>query len=986
MSRTKNTDLSKMLKIELIKNTKKPAVKWSDKKNQKTDIDLKSYNCGIITGKRNNLIVLDIDFKEDPESDGVTEFNSYLSKNPDPDTYKVKTPNGGYHYYFTYNHSDPIAYERIENELINKSGYRGSGLDIRTNGGYIVSAGSSIDKRFYSIENQKPLIEMPLSLINWLLTTPDSKKQKTKKQKIVKQDDTDHVRQSPDIDNLQYIISDAEISTMLDKLPKSYYNDYSHWFIVTTVLKGLDKFEIWDTFSKKSKKYDKMNNKKIYDSIKDFIDINLLAKVTGSAVVPFYRPYTPITNRIACEYIEISKQYLEIKDKHFNKKCVIIQSVTGTGKTTHVSSQVKRCMDEDPKLKVISIICLKTLISQHIKSFGEKDINLVSYEHKALDIDNDNIIICINSLLDIRSITDNQLQDTIIYIDEINSFLECLTHNKLLDDYLKSIFCLLMRMIKNCRKVVVSDALISDNVFNFFHRIDPRDMVYVKNNFLKYQGIKAIEVRDENLFFSRIEQETDSGKPFFFATDSCSIVTQYHDKLKETAKNPDDMILITSETKVKLTDPSKELEGKQTFTSPSTREGIDLTFKNPMPVFIYINGNSIEPSGSYQQTTRVRNIHEVYYIATDKVNKPLYSSLADVENRFKASVETSDKLLNMCTSIDNDDQLVINENTFFKLFCYNEWVKDIYNTNKRHHYKQILLNNGFSLSNVGEFKKLNEHAKEEMIEIREDNINKKFEEVKEFYKKEYETFLSPLSPDDSISIEDLNNPAKSPPTLDDKYTDFKERIELLGLAPVVHTHSDKEFNPDIFDTYKEYIISDHNLKDHLAVINLVKSDTYIDLMIKQQHGDITHKKDKGKDKGSFKVKSMTSNFAKIKLLRSFESALQISKNGLSDIDRSKYGDVIDNADELYKNFKVQFPKTTIKSALTYENISKMYVSTLTHLIGSIKLIAKTCIDAKRKTVAYDIDEDVLKFHITLNEYSNPKRKNYDPLYIDMFKD
>ena len=276
---------------------------------------------------------------------------------------------------------------------------------------------------------------MPLSLINWLLMTTDKMKAKVKKTKTT--DHPDNNTHSPRLiedlrSNLQYIISDEEIITMLDKLPKIYREYYSHWFIVTTILKGLDKPEIWDNFSKKSKKYDHVKNMSIYDSICDFIDINLLAKITGSPVVPFYRPYTPITKTITCEYQEINKQYLKITKKQFNKKCVILQSVTGTGKTTHVSTQIKRCMDDDDKLRVISIVCLKTLVSQHVKSFGEKDITLTSYEYKSLDICNDNIVICINSLLDLRDLTNSQLNDRIIYIDEINSFLECLTHNKLL--------------------------------------------------------------------------------------------------------------------------------------------------------------------------------------------------------------------------------------------------------------------------------------------------------------------------------------------------------------------------------------------------------------------------------------------------------------------------------------------------------------------------------------------------------------------------
>ena len=37
---------------------------------------------------------------------------------------------------------------------------------------------------------------------------------------------------------------------------------------------------------------------------------------------------------------------------------------------------------------------------------------------------------------------------------------------------------------------------------------------------------------------------------------------------------------------------------------------------------------------------------------------------------------------------------------FFKLFCYNEFVKDIYNTNKLAHYENILRDNKFDLKSI----------------------------------------------------------------------------------------------------------------------------------------------------------------------------------------------------------------------------------------------------------------------------------------------
>ena len=64
-------------------------------------------------------------------------------------------------------------------------------------------------------------------------------------------------------------------------------------------------------------------------------------------------------------------------------------------------------------------------------------------------------------------LTNAELSNYIVFIDEINSFLENLTHNETLHRALKPIYALLIRIIKNAHKIIVADALISDNVFTF---------------------------------------------------------------------------------------------------------------------------------------------------------------------------------------------------------------------------------------------------------------------------------------------------------------------------------------------------------------------------------------------------------------------------------------------------------------------------------------------------------------------------------------
>ncbi|WP_340693301.1 bifunctional DNA primase/polymerase [Hyphomonas sp.] len=80
------------------------------------------------TGRQNGIIVLDVDLKH-----GVDGFESLRALGINPDTFegkKVITPTGGLHLYYGYR-------EGIKNSV----GKLGPGLDVRSDGGYVIAAG-----------------------------------------------------------------------------------------------------------------------------------------------------------------------------------------------------------------------------------------------------------------------------------------------------------------------------------------------------------------------------------------------------------------------------------------------------------------------------------------------------------------------------------------------------------------------------------------------------------------------------------------------------------------------------------------------------------------------------------------------------------------------------------------------------------------------------------------------------------------------------
>ena len=91
--------------------------------------DYPDANIGIATGEMSEITVLDIDGMQGVEALKEIGFKF-------PETYIVQTPRG-YHHYYLYDSSIQTSAGRVEK------------CDIRNNGGYVVAAGSTIDKKVY---------------------------------------------------------------------------------------------------------------------------------------------------------------------------------------------------------------------------------------------------------------------------------------------------------------------------------------------------------------------------------------------------------------------------------------------------------------------------------------------------------------------------------------------------------------------------------------------------------------------------------------------------------------------------------------------------------------------------------------------------------------------------------------------------------------------------------------------------------------------
>ena len=125
---------------------------------------------------------------------------------------------------------------------------------------------------------------------------------------------------------------------------------------------------------------------------------------------------------------------------------------------------MERIMASNKDIKFITLTTRTTLSDQHKETF--ENINLASYQDNCDLYKKRAITICLNSLERLSFLDDDEMKNYILYIDEVSSFLE-FTHNETLKNSMKQIYYILMKFIKNCNKIIVSDALINDNVIHF---------------------------------------------------------------------------------------------------------------------------------------------------------------------------------------------------------------------------------------------------------------------------------------------------------------------------------------------------------------------------------------------------------------------------------------------------------------------------------------------------------------------------------------
>ena len=619
--------ISDFLKIPIYKNTKFPIDTWDNIK-QKEKVNLDNYNYGVLTGKENNITGVDLD--TDKWSEDHIFYDNFDIDDLVKATYSVKTPSGGYHLY--YYHDEEIY--QTQNDTYH--------IDIRSDGGYLVGAGSSVDGKEYKLLNNSPIVEIPAKLKEFLIkhiTPPKPKKtKKSASNKNVASSDSPsdsncypfevHISKRLRVDN-DYLIS------IFDKLPKKFINNYDEWRKFTSACKLLDKKVIWDTISKKGSGYDLDDNNIKWDNIEPnkFHLLHILDECKSNIGNSF--KYTPLPKDKMVYNKEYNRKKLggnkfNVIHNHYS---YVIKSDTGTGKTTQFVEYLKTINNK----KVIAIADRQALIKSLKNDFKKKGIEFTSYRDdnnklQPVGIDS-NILVCINSI-SYYNLLSYDLNNTILFLDEISATLKTLILSPTIKDRIK-ILNIFRKLIRGCSQVIAVDADVDNIVSDFIKKERGGDDVkFIINLYKHNKGVKAYELRSEKNMITKLKKDNE----YILCCDSAS-------KAKSIWKELDDptIKLITDDSVKDDEDYTGLSQWKKLIISPKVLRGLndDEFYRN---LYLYHKEHTIDPDDMLQQMTRCRKIKAIYFIFTKKNYRyvPPLKEHIEIQNEIKKLSEELD--------------------------------------------------------------------------------------------------------------------------------------------------------------------------------------------------------------------------------------------------------------------------------------------------------------------------------------------------------
>lgn len=595
--------------------------------------------------------------------------------------------------------------------------------------------------------------------------------------------------------------------------------------------------------------------------------------------------------------------------KEFEDLDIILESGTGTGKS-HTFTKYAEQFIREKNSKIISIFGKIYLGEQQKAYFNNAGIKTNFYKDKGFKFE-DNILICINSLSKYIDEIDKYGNDFILFIDEISIFTSEITHNETIDK-LQIIYCLIKKLILRADKIFVCQNEINDAALCLLDKrhTKNKNILFVKNEYKNNANKDAIVFESFDVLLEKMKKED---RPYLFACDSKSIIDKVYHILKNNNMKYR-IVKITSKTdRINI----KDFEWNNTIIlySPSIITGVDCSLEHAQNQYIHITG-VIEGNLLYQMAMRTRNLKSLYISYDEKKTKTKlnkYTSLENCKQIIEKGINHSSSILSkMCIYINENDEAVKNiNNSFFELYCQNEYIHDLSICNIIKSFEDIVSKNGFIIKYV-------------LVDTNCDVENELMSAKLEIKKMEDEEYIKYINGD----VEDEKM---------DKLMDYLKII-----------------SPDDKMKYKNYIVDDYNLKAHINCIKFFYKIEFLKYFVER----MTEK--------TFNIKVKESSIYKFIILKKMLQTYNIDIYNLNENIDSE----LTLTEEDKKNIIFIFDKRVKVNKFTKKrDLIKFIVGKINLFCtcGENKLI-KSRKTGKDNIVCYSINEEFLKENFDLYSY------------------
>ena len=983
---------NKMVYIPIATNKKNPPVMAFSPIFETPAIDKffnnktgEEYNIGLLTGRKNNIVVIDIDNKRHLPNgeivyDGLELFEKMMKDHPEITTLIQKSQSGSYH----------LIYKYIEGFGMRDTGLFGF-IDIRTDQNYIMVGPSTINGKTYELINNNEIQNMPDWLYRELIvertrlySQPKDKKdvKALKKIELTKLNENELNNLENQIlensfcesidetkpDNL--FLYDYEIKGYLDLLPEQYLNNYALWLSVLSACKSLDKrvvnkYKLFDDWSKQSKSYDSKENKRLWDKMDSKISFNYVFSAINQMKLNFKLDYLPNLKKFEPlneEMIKFDKITLDSKHLDQNKflchkdgsyrtaydsflkkyRIFIMKSDTGTAKTSGIVQLY--CREYAKKYKFISLCSRVSLCEQQQRTFKDNDKkdknNNIVCDLYTNDLrKNDDRIICqIDSLLKLR-INEADYKNYILYIDEIDSFIKyLLTSNmKTIQENRILIYSKLIKLIKNCHKVFLTDADISNKTIKFIDGIDNVNTLFMKNTYKNYKGIKAYHLFTDKKAIEVILEHARNEESLIVATDSLDTLKNIREYLEneqtnikiqyfssEDGNTIDELLNVVNN----YDDKNDEYEPFIVVYSPKIVYGVDFQPAVPTDSLFIGCGHSIDVLEMVQQLCRNRKMKDIYYQLNNEKHYNKFDDVEEVKTYYGDFKNVFTNIMVQYCAVyidDNTGEYELCNNKLTEIYFEHVFTTHFLNCDPLYYFTEILMNKGFEIIE-------NEDEGElpiclmEIIKMKKDRREKR--------------------------LDDYANDKEESMIFNNKHDKL---IETLHIT-----------KQDLLNEENEYIrdIIKKPISDHFNIIRYLRDEKY-EYKIK---------------KNDMEYNIYKSDMAKMNFLRQIEKMVEVNIFNIEQLNREIK---ISNSESIIKTYNELFRgKLNINTKLNfYNDIKIIIVSMYKHLMGDIMETERKQVN-KVRTTKYSCNIEYVLNHLKLYKYRG-EYKNLNKSYIKL---